>query len=138
MAIPFFGTTLAYGDGATAGLSTNWTPIANIKAIKMPKIEAEDIKTTHTESPDATHEYIPGVLEPGEYEVTFFYDADDAAELFALLRVQKGFRIIYEDGAGWAFSGYMKGYTEEGDIGSAVEATVTMKVSGLQAATTET
>lgn len=54
------------GDGTEEGA---YTAVAEILSFTSPKAERGKVKTTNNETPDDTHEYIPGYSEPGDTEM---------------------------------------------------------------------
>ena len=131
MAVKFHQTILRVGNASTYASSTTWTDYAEIRALTPPQIEAEDIDATHAASANETREFVPGLADGGEVEMTILYDPTDSAALTTLFRQPKGFQIVYSGDTGWQFDGYIKAIGDEGELGDLWETTITIKVTGL-------
>jgi len=132
MATKGHSTKLEFGDAATVAGSTTWTPVAKITEITPPNaIEAEDIDTSHMESPDQFNEYEPGWAEGGEVELTIQYDKEQNEDVYALFRVPKAYRITFVDGSKWHLNNsYVKAFGNEVERKGIVTAKITIKISG--------
>lgn len=131
------GTIIEAGDKATYATSTTWTPFANIVDIpSLPGMEADDVETTHLQSPDRFKEFDPGRADGGEVEFKIQFEKEEAERVYGLFRVKKGFRIIVNDATDVAnrsrfkFNGYIKHISPESEAEGGIEVTITMKVSG--------
>src|SRR5256885_8245007 len=97
MAQKSFKTRIDVGDAATDQTSTQWTPFVRVLEIKPPPLKSDDIETTHLESPDEFKEFEPGLGDAGESTFKVQWDADQTADVMALFRIKRGFRIVYAD-----------------------------------------
>lgn len=128
-----YGTKFSYSEDG----GSTYTEIANVQKIKPPDEEVNDVKKTGLNSPDRTHEYKPGLIEPGLVEITLYFKASVTDTLYGLrLREDLTFRITYPDGNSTGskldFDGYMKGIkNDEIEAEGDVMQTFTFKVTGL-------
>lgn len=125
-----YNTKFEYGDQATHTGSTTWTEFAQIKDIKPPKVEADDIDISHMQSPDMFREYSAGWADGGELEVQVQFSKTDNATVYGLFRQDKGFRMTFADGSRWKLNGYIKTFSNELEKDGIVTATIGVKVSG--------
>lgn len=130
MATAGHSTVFEFGNAATVEASTTWTEFAEITDIKPPEIEADDIETSHMQSPEQFKEFIAGWADAGEVEVTCNFLKTNNAAVYALFRQNKGFRMTFEDGSVWKFNGYIKKFANEVDREKIVTAVATVKVNG--------
>lgn len=119
-----------YGDAATVTASTTWTPFVDVTEITPPKPTAAKIDTTHMESADEYKEQEPGLAEVDDVELKVQFSKDQAAAVYAMFRVKKGFRIQFADGSKWEINGFISGYGDEIDREGIVSTTITIAVSG--------
>lgn len=82
-----------------------------------PSPEQGDIKTTNNSSPSNTHEYMPGLIEPGELDFDIVYTKTQANTLYGLFPGNPVYfwRETYPDGSKWQFKAYVKGFGTEGE-----------------------
>ena len=113
MAVKAVGSSLSYGDTADYASVTTWTPLAGCKNFKPPKPAAKDIDITTLDSPNETEEMLPGLAKSGTVEATLRYDPVQSAAVYAMFRAVKGWKILYPDGSGWKFNGYISEFGDE-------------------------
>ncbi len=140
MAVKGNKTTLEFGDAATAAGSVTWTPVAAILDITPPKIEGDDIETTNMDNPiDASgvpfKTFDPGFADAGTVDCKIQFSKAQNAALYALFRIQKGWRMRFPDapspsGSKWEWDGYIKSFANEVDREQLVTADISIKVSG--------
>lgn len=121
--------TLGFGSTITC----DGTPVAQTIDLPFPEPETGDAKITNNDSPDFTHEYIPGLIEPGVFEFEVIYKKDQYAGLAA----KQAARTIHDwveefpDGSGWGFPGYVKKVTGEAPTeDEPIKGTITIKCTG--------
>jgi hypothetical protein len=131
MAQKSYGTIVSFGDQSTYSASTTWTPITQAIKVDPPEVSVDDIKTTNLTSPNEAHEYLPGFKEGGEGKITIQYAHTQTAALYALLGVQKGYKVILPDTHGIGFDGYIKSFGTPIDDEGIVTNDITFKVTGL-------
>lgn len=131
------GAKYQYGEGGDSGADFDavasadaWTDIGQLTDIKPPEDEVSDIKTTNFGTTDGVHTYIGGLIEPGSSEVKTQYSVDKYAELKAIRKLKKRFRIIFSDGTGLGWNGFGKSQSTEVDMDGMVIMTHKTKVSG--------
>lgn len=114
-------TRIEFGDQSTWGASTTWTPFAKVIEVGQGmSVEAEDIDTSHMESPDEFEEFDPGWANAGEVQFKIQFEKAHNEVVYGLFRQKKGFRMILPDapipsGSKWKFNGYIKGFANETD-----------------------
>jgi hypothetical protein len=103
--------TLGFGSQIYQGLSADSiaNKIAQSIDLKSPESEIPKVKITNNDSPANSHEYIPGLTEPGETEFEWVYTKTQQASLFALhdARTHCHFKEVFPDGSGWKFEGWI-------------------------------
>lgn len=129
-AILGFGAVLKISDGAE---SPTFVKIAEVVTVTWPNITSEDVEVTHHESPDRTREYIQGLKDAGEITATINWIPMDASSdmLLGLLSsgAKRQMQVITTNGYQAQFLGYVKGFESPQDVGSQLQATVTIRVS---------
>lgn len=94
-----------------------WTTLAGVMDLDGPDMSAEAVKVTHQESPSATHEYLPGLIEPGTISTTLVYLPGGTAHGAApgglahdfRSRAIRDWRIVWPDAGDttWSFRGFV-------------------------------
>jgi hypothetical protein len=121
------GTTLSYGS--TQGGS--YTEIEEVLDLDE-NFDVPEFKVTHLQSPGATHEYRPKLVEPGEVGFRTNYRPSTYAVLlgFAASRTQKWWKVATPDGATAVCFGHIskakRSLPDDGPIG----VDITIKRSG--------
>ena len=134
--MPGTNATLGYGSQlycAPTG-TTTWTKFAASRDLKGPEPEVGDVKITNNDSPANTHEYLPGMIEPGTQELDVVYNKTQCAAVYGKFGDgnKYDFAEVYPDGAGWTYTGYFKkfgteGKTEDGEITNTITLKITTK-----------
>ena len=114
-------------DGAIGETFTNFAKLTEIGGIS---IEADDIETSHMDSPNQFKEFTAGWADAGEVEFTLQFEKAGAAAVWALFRQDKSFRVLFKDGSEWTFNGYLKAFGTEADREGIVTVPCTIKISG--------
>jgi hypothetical protein len=128
-----YGTDIAY---STNLVSPSYTSLAQIEDVTGPDEKIADVRKTALLSPNATHEYRPGLIDPGGCKFKFIFAATNKATIKALFysRATVLFKITYPDGASVSstdvFQGYINGYGGEVPIENNIMADVSIKVTG--------
>jgi len=130
-------TNATVGYGSTLAFSTDdttYTPIAQTVDLNGPEPEIGDVKVTNNDSENATHEHLPGLIEPGENEFKVVYAKAACNTLYTMFgtRTVYWWKETYPDGAFWKFKGYMKKFgteapTEDGAIMNTIGLKLTKK-----------
>lgn len=112
--------------------------VANITDIKGPSREREAIEVTAHDSPDQYREFVKGLKDGGEVEVTLNYDPgvatiehlDDDFEEDDLRAYQVVIFPLTADEYTWDFEGLITANGDEFPHDDKMERTVTVKISG--------
>lgn len=116
---------------ATYTASTGWTAVGNVTELTMPEPEADDIDTTSHSTTGGVRTYLAGLVDPGEAETTVHYDKTIFSTLKGLRGDSKKFRVIFSDGSGIGWEGYIKADpATEVDMEGLTLMTIKTKVSG--------
>ena len=136
MAVKGSQTELFYGNGTTVANTSIWTPVATILDIKPPKVEADDIETSHMQTPNQVKTFDPGWADAGELECQIQFEKVQNATLYSLFRVPRAWRMRFSDlpspsGSKWEFeNSYIKSFANEVDREQLVTADIVIKISG--------
>lgn len=137
------GTILMVGDldidGELPGV--HYERIGRVTDIGSFTPEADEIEVTNNDSPKddqgAWKEYVSGLADGGEVEITLQFHKSDAASVWALFRKDKAFQVIFPDGgvspstgSRWEFAGFIKKFGNEVEREKIVTTKLTIKVSG--------
>lgn len=127
--------------GVTFGYGSPLVTVASVKSVAGPKLSAEQIDVTTHDSAGSYREYVQSFKDSGEVTLNLVYDPADTTQgnttgllsLFnsgAKTAMQIGFTQT-SPVKNLSFEGIVTGYEwSTADIGSALEATVTIKVTG--------
>jgi predicted secreted protein len=120
-----------------------WITIGEVKNITPPSFARDAVDATHTESPEAWREFIPGLKDGGEItaELNLVPDSDSTEKLLGTFDSDElqQVRILFKDGvqtgptptcSRFTASGIVTGLPLEAPIDGVMAATVTLKVSG--------
>lgn len=136
------------GWGGKVYLSTdntegNLTLLGEVKTTGFPQDETDEIEVTHLNSPDRYKEFIQGLIDAGEFNLTLNYVPGSATDI--LLTAAKGTgtvrkaRIVVPDDSGtgaadwnFTFPAFVKKYApDEMQPNEAITATVTIRIAGV-------
>lgn len=119
MASTGFGITIDFATSAFSAEIIDTTP---------PEQTRESIQTSHTETANDAHTFIPADLsDPGELSFDINFDPDESPPING---ATESITITFASGTTWAFSGFMTGYTPAAPMDDRMTASVTVKVSG--------
>ena len=116
------------------------TELVQVKSFTLPQDEVEQVETSHLKSPGRRREYAPGMIEGGEFEVVLNYRAGSDTDLLVQTALNDGLprpfkAVVPERGvAVWDITGtgVVTGHDRgEVNVDDAMEATVTVKITGL-------
>lgn len=119
------GITLGYN---TTGAEGTYTNLPNLQTV--PALGGDIDKVETTVLSDASRTYINGLIDYGDLEFGFVYDADQATSSFKMLKAiedsgeQAYFQVKFPDGSKFNFQGQVHVATGEADVGSVVLFTV--------------
>ena len=121
-----YGSKLYYG--ATSGAIT--TPIGQILDSNAPEEQADDIEITNSDSTAGYKEYIPGLIDGGEYSTEVIYTTAIETTLRSLVAVQKWFKLTLPDNHTYTWYGYVKSLGTSVPVNDAIKSSITIKASG--------
>jgi hypothetical protein len=128
MAVKAKGTLLQFNEGALSA-STGWETLATVETIKPPKLTSKDIETTHLTS--EAMERLPGLPDGSGAEATIQYDAEQAGTLDEMFGEVLSYRVLYPDGTGRRWTGWIsesgEEETKQDDI---IKTTIKLSVTG--------
>jgi hypothetical protein len=126
--------TIGYGgvlEYATVG-GSNWAALAQTKEIDVPDIKVKAVDKTNNDSPNATMERFPGLIDPGQAKVTLVYKKSVYVTLLTLLRVVKDWRITFSDATSTAtFTGFIVNLARKSPLDETEMLDVTIEATGL-------
>lgn len=136
MATTTYLGTLQYDSGGGS-----YVDIGEIVSFDPFVQEVTDVKTSHLASTNATHEYLPGFIEPGEVAFTLNFAKAAYNTLHGHLqgRATRNYKVRVNDGSGATtgsnsvFLGYVKRLGKANlstDSTNPIQATGAIKVSG--------
>lgn len=134
-AVSAFGTLLKIGDG---GGSEVFTTIAEITNITGPGSELETIDVTSHDSTGAKREFIPGLIDMGEFTLSLNFNAL-ATQGFAgglyldhMSRTKRNFQIVLPTTSSktGSFAAYVTAFELDAPPDGALTADATLKVTG--------
>lgn len=130
---------VGYGGEFHLGNSTDiLTELVEVVSFTLPNGETETVEATHLKSPGRRREYIAGMIEDGELEVTLNYVPGSATDTLILEAATSGdtrafMAVIPRETANWEISGncivtgYDRGTVE---FDGKMEATLTVRLTG--------
>lgn len=127
-----FGVTIGY---ATTG-STTYTTLGELIDIDGPSITSDDVDMTHTASPDTFREWLCGLGDGGEINVSVNFVKGNTTTAYGLHRQLKSYKITLPDsGSTWICNGYIRDYQPASPIDDRVTEDWVIKLSGKPAFT---
>jgi hypothetical protein len=94
------------------------------------EVEADDIETSHMESPNQFKEFTAGWADAGEVDFVIQFKKENAGTVWGLFRQDKSFEVKFKDGSTWTFNGYLKKFGTETDREGIITVPLTAKISG--------
>lgn len=128
-----YGTLLKYGASPTT--------LTGVRRISGPNVEVSSVDTTDLSSTDAAREFIPGLIDGGQVEFELYADEAVIAALYALLRTETAWDLVFPLQSGeateaqWDFDGFITSIGEEVEEDEAIIVPITIKVTGKPAFT---
>src|SRR5262245_60841280 len=77
---------------------SNWVVVAQTKEIAFPDIKVKSVDKSNNDSPNATLERFPGLIDPGQAKISIVYTKAVYVLLLGLLRLNKDWRVTFSDG----------------------------------------
>lgn len=97
-----YGATLAYGDA-----TNSFTTLSETVDINFDGLTVNKTKFTHLNSDNATHEYKPGLGDPGSIACTMNYTKTAYNTLVGFYRTVKYWKITAPDGGNMIVQGFI-------------------------------
>lgn len=117
MALHTFNTTLKYGTTS---------PTTPLKIKDFPSILGKRSSVEVTDLSDDAQRFIPGIRQQGEsFDFLANYDSVEYGKINELEDVQKC-ALIYSDGSGYTWDGYVSASVNEGGVDGVIEMTVSI------------
>lgn len=110
--------------GYKATENGTYTNLPNLQTV--PSLGGETDKVETTVLSDSARTYINGLIDYGDLEFTFVYDADQTVSSFKLLKAveeagtQAYFEVEFPDGSKFDFIGMVHVSTGDADVGAVV------------------
>lgn len=99
------------------GTPTSWTQIAKVLDLSAPSLTRGSSENSYLEDAANTKSYEPGVIDPGECDLTLEWDKTDAAQVLlkADFETKSNFHygILYPDGTFDSWLGHMTEWGKE-------------------------
>lgn len=115
------GITLGYN---TTGSTSSYTNLPNLQTV--PSLGGDIDKVETTVLSDSARTYINGLIDYGDLEFGFVYDADQETSSFRMLKAiedsgdQAYFQVGFPDGSKFNFLGQVHVATGDADVGAVV------------------
>jgi len=116
-----------------AAFGTSISPTAGeITSISGPGLTVDDIDVSNHSSTDAFKEFVPGMIDGGEFSVEGNLISGLSTGLYATLisRTSTSYTITFPNSVTWTFSGYPKAFNTEAPHDGKLGFSATFKVSG--------
>lgn len=118
---------------------TGWTTLAGVMDLDGPELSTEEVKVTHQESPDATHEYLPGLKDGGSISFDVVYIPGSPAHGNApgglayewRTRQVRDWRIVWPDSSSttWSIRGFLTGFKPAAPLEDRLSASISIRVA---------
>lgn len=115
-------------------VSTTYTAFAEVTDMTPPGTSRDSVQFTHYGSPDAHHEFKPGLADGGEMPVTYnlvpglLDDATIATHMSS--RIVEDWRVVFPNGAKLDFRGFATSHERATPMDDKMTGSVTFKVTG--------
>jgi len=124
-----YNTAVFVGSASSPAV---YTELQEVTECTPPNEQVDDVEVTHYKSPGRTREYVPGLIEGGEAEVTMNRVPGSSTETLLLnlktTGAKRSIKITWPNTVEWVFTGHVKGYSTEAPVDGPMRATVTFKV----------
>lgn len=116
-------------EGVTPG---TYVAVAQVVSITPPGMSRDAVEVTHLTSPNAWRQFIAGLKDAGEAQITLNFVPSATDALFTAFNAETGnFQITFPNGVMMRFSGFFTAYTPpQLAAGDKMEASATVKVTG--------
>lgn len=134
-AVAAYGTLLQMGDG---GAPENFTTIAEVKDIQGPGLTRNTIDVTNHSSANGFEEFVLGIKRSDELTFTVNFvptnpTHDESTGLWAeyVNGTRTNYRLVFPSALGQLeFAAYVTGINPSAPVDGALEAEITLKISG--------
>jgi predicted secreted protein len=123
-----FGAVFSIG----ATIAGPFTAVAEVTQITPPGMSRDAVEVTHLTSLGEWKQFIAGLKDGGEAQLTFNYVAAANDAILTAFNANTGaYQITFPNGVMMRFAGFFTGYTPpELTPGNAMQASATIKVTG--------
>lgn len=125
---------LSIGDGASPEV---FTTVAGVKSIDGPNTELAFIESTDFDSSGGFREYIAGLKDPGQLQMTLHFDPGSTGHISLLTKHDAGtlhnFKLQLLSGSPgkkWSFAAYVASVGPRLEVDGLIEAQVTLRITG--------
>lgn len=125
-----FGTEFQRGDG---GSPETFTKISGRLEISGPALSREVYDATDHDSPGGWEEAVAGIKRSGEVSFDIHYEPSVHDTLVGDLddTQPRNYRLVFPDGAQWAFAAWMTGFEPTAPHDELLTASLTFKITGV-------
>lgn len=130
-------TQASIGYGSVLELAPYENPTAfeyvgEVRNFTLPSDTTEQQQATHMQSPNKTHEFVPGMTDPGEFGFEMNYVPGSESDLIMLAAKgkRKRVRITVPNGVQVLFTGARQSYEKTAETEGVMTASASFKVSG--------
>jgi predicted secreted protein len=124
------GSLFKIGNGASPEV---FTTVAEVTGITPPAMSRDSIDATHSESPDGWREFIGGLKDGGEVELTLNWVPGSATTILLMSEIAAAAgnkQITFPNGEIFSFAALCTNIGPEAPVDGKMEATVSYKVTG--------
>jgi predicted secreted protein len=125
------GTYISVGDASSPN---TYTEIAEVKSIGGPNEDSEELDATHLRSTGGYREFLQSFKDAGELPCNCNFIPANATHQTVRTLYQsgavRGWKITYPDGSYDEFVGYVKAVGRTAAVGSILEGSFTIRISG--------
>lgn len=124
------GSLFKIGNGASPEV---FTTVAEVTAITPPAMTRDSIDATHSESTDGWREFIGGLKDGGEVELTLNWVPGSATTILLMQEIGADAgnkQVVFPNGEIFSFAALCTNISPEAPVDGKMEATATYKVTG--------
>lgn len=124
------GTLFKIGNGASPEV---FTTVAEVTAITPPQMSRDSVDASHNESPDGWREFIGGLKDGGEVELTLNWVPGSATTILLMQEIAADAgnkQVVFPNGEIFSFAALCTNIGPEAPVDGKMEASVTYKVTG--------
>ncbi len=120
-------------SSGVAAFGTSISPSAGeITNITGPGISVDEVEITNHSSSDDCKEFVPGLIDGGEFSVEGNLTSTVVTGLYAdlLARTSRSYTITFPNGMTWTFTGYPKSFETDSPVDGKLGFSATFRVTG--------